>query len=101
MNGQVDSVVSSVTHYRLNGLAIEFHGEQDFPCQPCPDAHPAVCTVGNRSCLEVKWLVHGADQLSPCSIVVTNGLQLYLHLPSEMQLSFYMISYMRFSCNFT
>ena len=35
----------------------------------CPDTHPAVYTVGNRFCLEVKWLVHGADQLPPCSAV--------------------------------
>jgi hypothetical protein len=93
MNGWMDSVVSTVTHYRLNGLAIEFQWERDFLCQACPDAHPAVCTMGNRSCLEVKWLVHDADQLPPCSAVVTNVLQLYLHLPSVRQVSFYMISF--------
>jgi len=93
MNGQVDSIVIIVTHYRQNGLVIEFHGERDFPCQPFPDTHPAVCTMDNRSCLEVKWLVHGADQLPLCSVVVTNELQLYLHLPSVRQVSFYTISF--------
>jgi len=76
MNGRVDSVVTTVNHYRLNGLVIAFQWERDFPCQPCPDTHPALCTMGNRSCLEVKWLVHGADQLPPCSAEVANGLQL-------------------------
>jgi hypothetical protein len=93
MNGRMDSIFSTVSHYRLNGLVIAFWGERDFPCQPCPDAQPAVCTMGNRSCLEVKWLVHGADKLPPCSAEVANGLQLYLHLPSVRQVSFYMISF--------
>ena len=93
MNGRVDSVVSTVTQYRLNGLAIKFQWERDSPCQPCPDAHPAVCTIGNRFCLEVKWLVHGVDQLPACRAEVENGLQLYLHLQSVRQISFYMSSF--------
>lgn len=93
MNGWMGSVVSYVTYYRLNGLAIAFQWERNFPCQPCRGTHPAVCTMGNRSCLEVKWLVHGADQLAPCSAEYANGLQLYLYLPSVRQVSFYISFY--------
>ena len=50
-----DSSVGIATGYGLDGPGIESQwGEIFAPVQTGPGAHPASCTVGTRSFLEVK-----------------------------------------------
>jgi len=47
-----------------------------------PKAHPASCMVGTMSFLGVKQPWHSADLPLLSNTEVTNGLELYLPLPS-------------------
>ena len=44
------------------------------------EAHPAFCTMGNRSLFPgVKYLGHGIDHLPPSSVDIKERVELYLH----------------------
>jgi hypothetical protein len=52
---ELGSSVGIATDYGLDGLGIESRWGRDFlPVQTGPGAHPAFCTMGTGSFLEVK-----------------------------------------------
>jgi hypothetical protein len=69
-----NSIVSIVTHYRLDDP-----GTFSAPIQTGPGAHPASYTVGTWSFLGVKRLRCGVDHTPPSSAKVKETPLLGLH----------------------
>jgi len=61
MAGGWDSTVGIVTCYELDGPRTESR----WGHRPAPTTHPAYCTMGTKSLLEVKWQGCGADHTTP------------------------------------
>jgi len=56
------------THYRLDGLEIEFWCREIFcAVQTCLESHPAFFMMGNGSFLGVRGPEHGSDHPPPSS----------------------------------
>jgi hypothetical protein len=81
-----NSVVSIVTHYRLDNPGIESLWGARFtaPVQTGPGAHPASYTMGTGSFLGVKWMRHGVDHPTPSSVDVKQRAELYIYCPSGL-----------------
>jgi len=79
-----DSSVGIVTCNGLDGLGIESWWGARFSTliQTGPRAHPASCTMGTGSFLEVKWPGHGVDHPPSSSTKVKERLELYHYSPS-------------------
>ena len=76
-----DSVVSTATCYRLNGLEIEPRWGVRFaaPVQTGPGAHPDSYTIGTRSHPQVKQPGRGIDHPPPSRAEVKERVGLYLY----------------------
>jgi hypothetical protein len=75
-----DSSVGIATRYGLDGPGIESRWWARFsaPVRTGPGAHPATCTMGRGSFLEVKRPGRDADPSLPSSAEVEGRVELYL-----------------------
>jgi len=80
----LDSAVSIVTCYRLDGLGIEFRWGRDIlhPSRPVPGTHPASFTMGTGSSPGVKRPGHGVGHPPLSSAEVEGRAELYICSPS-------------------
>ena len=83
MNNMVqDRIISTVTRYGLDSLAIESQWRRDIPHPSRPALGlPTSYTMGTRSFLGVKWLGNGINHPPPPSIEVKERVELYHYLP--------------------
>jgi hypothetical protein len=77
------SVVGIPTRYGIEVPGIEFRWRRYLPtCQTSPETHPASCKMGTGSFPEARLSGLGVNHPSPSSAEITNGLGIYLPLPS-------------------